>query len=408
MSSAVRANSEPTLFFAFVDGAYDYVCAECTALCCKGHGFAGSLEREMRTLFARYPQLETMALSRHGDEVIVATAGSGCVMLDSDNFCRIEKDLGKDKKPNICKLFPFNSFARVGKAVVVSPHFLCPLRVRVPASPGKVQGTHSLLETEIRQSRMLDRDYVKNAVVPMRLHPAVPATAAIEREREFRDLCAQELGRSRFSEVLMAASSAPNALKAFLKRASRVMGYELALEPDERDVLDDLLIAFASPYRIVLLDLAPEEILRVLGVAEVIVRRAWSGVTLTPTLQGLANMVDKFRPIQLLLAQGTQPFEFGRVTQKTFSFRDAELTFAAFMTVQHSAQQGVLAALEESIPSSMSVADRSVLLMRLGQLMHSTKWKRQPKTRSVVEKILSLQDGGAGVTGLSSAAAMII
>ena len=140
MTSVVRVNTEPTieLFFAFVDGAYDYVCAECTALCCKGHGFGGSLKRKCVRSSSAYPQLETMALSRNGDQITFATTAGGCIMLDTDNFCRIEKELGKDKKPNICNLFPFNSFTQVGKTIVVLPHFLCPLRASVagPARTG--------------------------------------------------------------------------------------------------------------------------------------------------------------------------------------------------------------------------------------------------------------------------------
>src|SRR5262245_6598922 len=123
MHSADPSKTEPAieLFLAFIDGAYDYVCAECTALCCKGHGFGGNLERELRPLFARYPQLETMAMSRTGGQITLATTGSGCVVLDVDNRCRIEKELGKDKKPSVCSLFPFNAFSRIGKTIVVMP-----------------------------------------------------------------------------------------------------------------------------------------------------------------------------------------------------------------------------------------------------------------------------------------------
>ncbi len=410
MSSTDLPKKEPgfDLFFAFIDGAYDYVCAECTALCCKGHGFAGSLEREMGTLFARYPQLETMALSRIGDEIVFAAPSSGCVMLDRDNLCRIEKELGKDKKPNICNLFPFNYFSQVGKTIVVRPHFLCPLRASVPPRPGQVQGTHALVEAGIRQSRMLNRDYIKSAVPPTRLHASVTAAETLARESAFRDVCAEALGRSRFCEVLMAASSEPAALKTFSNRVCQVMGYESTLKSDKRDTLDDLLLVFASPYRIGFLDLEAEEILRLLVVAEGIVRHAWPDGTQMATLQGLANTVSVFRPIQLLLAAGARHFEFGRLTQKSFSFRNAELTFAAFMTVQQSLQQGVLTALEAAIPASMSVSDRSVLLMRLGELMQSTMSKRKPKTRATVEKILSLQDSKPGSEGLPSSAAVSI
>ena len=396
--------SQTELFFAFIDGVYDYVCAECTALCCKGHGFAGSLEREMRTLFARYPQLETMAISRDGDQINLATPGN-CLMLDSANLCRIEKELGKDQKPNVCKIFPFNSFSRVGKTVVVMPHFLCPLRATVPVRPGHVQGTHALIEADIHQSRMLDRDYIKTMVPPVRLHPAITATAALEREEAFRNLCARGLGSKQFSEVLMAASSDPAGLKTFRRRALHVLGYEPVIISQTHDVLDDLLLAFASPYRIGFLDLTAEEILRVLVLGELMARRTWPADGQIPTFQSVANTIIPFRVLQMLLAHGEEPCDFGRVTQKTFSFRDSELTFAAFITVQLSAQQGVLTALEHAIPPTMSVSDRSILLMRLGELMHITMHKKRRKHGVVVDKILDLQDEGHEAQGLPSMAA---
>src|SRR5215813_1635420 len=312
MSSARSTKTEPAfeLFFAFVDGAYDYVCAECTALCCKGHGFGGNLERELRPLFSRYPQLEAMALSRTGAQITFATTGGGCVMLDVDNFCRIEKDLGKDKKPNICNLFPFNAFSRIGKTIVVMPHFLCPLRAVAPARPGEVQGTHALIESELDKSQMLDKAYVKSFVAQARLHAALDETVAIERERKFRDRCASALGVDSFSDVLLQSATDASALNAFLKRARRILGYESAAQSSRRDVIDDLLLTFASPYRIGLLDLSDEGALRALAVAELIIRRAWGGTTITPSLQGIANTVATFRPIQALLADGDERFDF--------------------------------------------------------------------------------------------------
>ena len=392
MSSARSAKTEPAfdLFFAFVDGAYDYVCAECTALCCKGHGLGGNLERELRPLFARYPQLESMALSRTGGQITFASTASGCVLLDADNFCRIEKELGKDKKPNICNLFPFNAFSKIGNTIAVMPHFLCPLRAVVPAAPGEVQGTHAFIERELQKSSLLDKAYVKSFVTPARLHPSLDETAAIERERHFRDRCASALGIDKFSDVLMSASADASALSAFLARTQHLLGYEKA-SSGARDAIDDLLLAFASPYRISLADLSNEGVLRALGVAELIVRRAWTGAKVTPSLQGVANTVAQLSPIQTLLADGDERFDFGRVTKKTFAFGDAELTFAAFVATQNSIEKGVLGALEEAIPETMSVADRSVLLMRLGSQMLMTKSKRTRKHGVVIDKIIASQ-----------------
>src|SRR5262245_12109418 len=394
MASALtsKLRRPPELFFAFPNGVYDYVCSECTALCCKGHGFGGSLDREMRSLFVRYPQLESMALSRNGDQITFATTGSGCVMLDTDNFCRIEKELGKDKKPNICNLFPFNAFSKIGKTIVVMPHFLCPLRLVVPARPGQVQGTHHQIAEDIHKSQMLNRHYVKNMVAPARLHASVTESDVITREAAFRDLCSQALGKDRFMDLLLSASANPAALAAFVQRARQIMGHELSPENNERDYFDDMLLAFASPYRIGLLDLPAEGILRALAVAGMMVRRAWRGAPQKPSFQGFANSIATFKPVQVLLACGDELFDFGKVTQKSFSFHDAELTFAAFIAVHNAGEKDVLAALEEAIQPALSIADRSVLMMRLGELMQTAKLRRNRKHGAVVDKILSLQD----------------
>jgi len=394
MSSAQSSKTEPAfdLFFAFIDGAYDYVCAECTALCCKGHGLGGNLERELRPLFARYPQLETMAISRTGGQITFASTSSGCVLLDVDNFCRIEKELGKDKKPNVCNLFPFNAFSRIGKTIVVMPHFLCPLRAVIPARPGEVQGTHAFIESELDKSQMLDKAYVKNFVAAARSHPSLDETCTIERERNFRDRCATALGVDRFSDVLTESAADAAALHVFLERARAILGYESATQSAvRRDVIDDLLLTFASPYRISFLDLSDEAVLRALGVAELIVRKAWEGATIMPGLQGIANTAATFRPIQALLADGDEPVDFGRVTKKAFSFSDPELTFAAFIATQNSVEKGVLGALDEAISPAMSVADRSVLLMRLGNQVEAAKSKRTRKHGAIIDKVLASQ-----------------
>ena len=404
MKSADLSKKEPAveLFFAFIDGAYDYVCAECTALCCKGHGLGGNLERELRPLFARYPQLETMAILRTGGQVTLATTGSGCVLLDTDNFCRIEKELGKDKKPNICNLFPFNSFSKIGKTVVVAPHFLCPLRAVVPARAGEVRGTHAVIENDLRKSQMLDKAYVKSLVAPAHLHPSLTEGAALERERKFRDRCAKALGVARFSDVLNESADDASALRAFLERARRILGYERTASSSERDIFDDLLLMFASPYRMGLLDLSDEGVIRALAVAELMVRRAWTGARITPNLQGIANTVGTLRPIQALLARGDECLDFGRVTKKTFSFSAADLTFAAFITTQNSVEKGILNALDEAISPGITVADRSVLLMRLGTQLEATQSKRARKHGRVIEKILASQSNNQAQASASN------
>jgi Fe-S-cluster containining protein len=93
---------------AFPDGVFDYVCAECNALCCRGHGFAGSIEQEVGQLFTLYPELESTVTERRADIVSFANVDVGCQLLDGDKLCRIEKEHGYDLKPGVCRTFLFN------------------------------------------------------------------------------------------------------------------------------------------------------------------------------------------------------------------------------------------------------------------------------------------------------------
>ena len=399
MRAASSKPATPPLFFAFPDGIFDYVCAECSALCCKGHGFAASLERDMRRLVVRYPQLETMVVARDGDTVELLTPDSGCLMLDPDNLCRIEKDLGKDNKPNVCKIFPFNSFTKVGKTVVVLPHFLCPLRLILPAQTGSVEGSHARIADQIRRAQILDNPgYLKNLVPAAAVHSSVSDSQALKREEDFRELCARALGVRRFSEVLLSASRRPELLTNCVRRASRILGYEMQTPWPVPDALDAMLLAFASVYRIGVLDLEGEQILRALAVAELMVRRTWSATARIPTLQAVVQTIVPFKPIHVLLANGDDAFDFGKLSNKTFTFRDPEMIFAAFIFARE-AGTCVMGALERAIPAEMTIANRSALLRRLGEVMHTVKQKRLRKHRSVVDKILSGQDKASYASG---------
>jgi hypothetical protein len=117
---------------------------------------------------------------------------------------------------------------------------------------------------------MLSRDYVKNMIAAARLHPSMPNAAVIDREKSFRNLCANALGKSRFIDTLTNASTDPPALAAFIKRARGILGYESSPKRELRDALDDMLLAVASPYRIGLLELPAEGILRALAIAELL------------------------------------------------------------------------------------------------------------------------------------------
>ena len=59
--------------------------------------------------------------------------------------------------------------AGIGDAIAVTPHFLCPLRLTVPARPGEVEGSHDRVEALVRESPILASgltDFLRSAVEP--------------------------------------------------------------------------------------------------------------------------------------------------------------------------------------------------------------------------------------------------
>jgi hypothetical protein len=136
-----KSSQEIPVYMAFPDGVFHYVCAECTALCCRGQGFVGSLEREMPSLLSLYPARGSAVVLRQGSILAFGTPAGRCFFLDEDNLCRVEKEHGKDLKPSACSLFPFNEFNRIGNVIAIRPQFMCPIRLQVPALPGCVEGT---------------------------------------------------------------------------------------------------------------------------------------------------------------------------------------------------------------------------------------------------------------------------
>jgi hypothetical protein len=301
----------------------------------------------------------------------LATTADGCALLDTDNRCRIEKEHHKSMKPTVCNIFPFNVFRRIGKTVTVSPHFLCPLRLVVPARPGEVEGTHQALETQLRGDDVLTAEFIKTKATPLMLHGELDEAATVEREKNFRDLCSQSLGRQNFRDTLKSASKAPQELERFAARAAALMRINVPPRSRPYDELDDLLLAVASVQRLSLLLMSTEGMLRALLIAELVVRRAWSLTTVPLNLQGAMNLVSGFTATGRLLGQADEPLKRGiKSGKKDLTFQDPGLTFAAFIALREMAGgKGVMQSLEEALPPEMPASDRSALFQKLGTLL---------------------------------------
>jgi hypothetical protein len=325
-----------------------------------------------------------MAVNRRGSLLTFSTPAGRCHFLESDNLCRIEKEHGKALKPGVCMLFPFNTFTRIGNTIAVSPHFMCPLRLQVPVRPGEVAGSHATIKAAVHESGLADRAYVKQHLPPARLHPSEPARSVLRREARFRDACARALGRHCFSDVLRSTSVDADRLDAWGTRAAPLLGLTTPSRPLVRDFVDDLLLALAPSLRLGYLQLPAEGILLALALGELVLRRALTLSNGPTSPQGAYQIVTSLRPALHLLAWADEPVELAESpAPKVPPFGDPQMTFAAYRVLRAATgSTGALAVLEQAIDGSLSVADRTALLMELGGYLRPAGTSQQPKRQT--------------------------
>jgi len=366
------------IYFAFPDGAFHYVCAECTALCCRGQGFAGSLGREMARLVTLYPNLESAVVGRRGDILSVATPAGRCHFLDGDDRCRIEKQHGRSLKPGVCVLFPFNSFSLIGKTLAVNPHFLCPLRLQVPPRPGGVEGTHAHLEAAVRESGLVSDAHLKTSLKPARLHPGERARSALARETAFRDRCGGALGLDSFRKVVLDAATDRARLEKRIARGAALLGMDVPAGPAGRDPTDDILLAVASSLRLSLLRLSADGILLALALAELVARRVTALASAPPTPQGVFDTIQSTLPaLHLLGCAGVPVSASHRGRPKAPPFGDPAMVFAGYRVLRGtSGDADILDLLEAGMARLTSVVDRTAFLVEMGTLVGPSRRPR--------------------------------
>ena len=359
-----------TFYLPFPDGVLHYVCAECDADCCRGHGFGGSLSREMGKLLALYPALAGAVSSRHGEVIVLHNPALGCFFLKDDNRCGIEVTHGKELKPGMCGLFPFNNFARLAEdIVVIAPHFLCPLRVILPRS-GNVAGRHHAVVQAAKESYLLDRGDFSANVVSITLASGQTPSSALEQETGFRDACSDALHATSFVTTLARSSAGgADALTRFLQRAARVCG--VVPMSRDRDAIDDLLLVLAPYWRLKMLPLGHERMLRVLALAEVLIRRMASLSPRDMTLQEADHFYMELSPACRLLSLDESPMAAPGELRQVPAFGTAELAFAAHQALR-AAETNVMAAFDEAFAAGTPTHDRMAILVALGRLYGDT------------------------------------
>lgn len=361
--------SSPPLHFAFCDGAYHFDCPSCDAHCCRGAGFAGSMERELPHLLTLYPALGSMAVGRQGPVVYFANPPNGCYFLDPDHLCRVEREHGRALKPGVCGLFPFNYFLRVGETVVIRPHFLCPLIAVVPPRPGAVEGTHARLAEQARDSALLAPAFLEAHVPQAALHASADAPATLAREARFRDRSAEALGHARLLDLLRAESLDPAAHDEHVRRAVVLLGLDPRELERPRDDVDDLLLLLAAPLRASLLRLSAEGLGCALALGALVFRRAVQ-LGATPSLSGGWEIQNKVAPALRLLGRLDEPLVTpGLPAPALPAFSDPALSLAATVALRAQPGAATLDALERAILPATPTVDRSVLLTVLGGVL---------------------------------------
>ena len=330
-------------YFAFPDGVLHYDCARCTALCCRGQGIAAH-DRELVQLLVRAPALADWATSRNRSIVHFQSPSGACYFLDPRDRCSIEEELGRERKPSLCKAFPFNRIAALGATRVVLPHLLCPLQVQLPAAR-EHSGDHARLGDALARDGWLDQDFPKLA-----LAAGESAEEFLAAELAFREQCTRAL-----------ASRTSFELGADITESAALMGWEIAPESS----FDIWFYALAPSWSVEHSARPERERRRALALARVHMQNAMRMQGVPSTLQIHHNFWNGNMALYELLAQCDRPMRAGCLldTGDTPSL-------LASAVIDRAAQRGasVLEALREGC-SELRPIDRQVFLNALALML---------------------------------------
>ena len=258
---------ENEIFFAFPDGVLDYDCHDCKGLCCRDHGIFDNIHKGLSPFLSSYPEFANAACGMDGTRLHFSNPEQ-CFFLDDDNLCRIEKEHGKNSKPDACRYFPFSSIARCGETAVVSPKTLCPLQLTMPARPDVVAGSHERLRREMKNTQLLK---TKNIID--RFYVTENADIFLENEKSFLDTCSKRIGTHRFGNTLLEHLGDNEPLTDFLSRVKRIMGINSPESSKSTDEIDLILHALAPTIRLSMSWLSSNGRIRALAIHEMILRR---------------------------------------------------------------------------------------------------------------------------------------
>jgi len=95
----------PKIFIPFIDGLINYDCKACGYHCCK-HGCVGVNAREKRIVLNKFPFLKYSLVEKE-NKLYFMRKFQGCLFLEKDGYCSIQKDHSYAVKPFVCRIHPF-------------------------------------------------------------------------------------------------------------------------------------------------------------------------------------------------------------------------------------------------------------------------------------------------------------
>lgn len=354
------------LQMAFPDGVFHYACSECDALCCRGHGFGGRLEREMSSLVQLYPSLRLALVEHTSGGVSFQNPARSCYFLEDDRQCRIQRDHGYELKPGVCVLFPFTNFRIVGTTALLRPHFLCPLRVILPADPASVEGSHAKISEAAEASGLLNLDDAEAAGLALRLPRGVRPDAILQREARVRDACAEALRRTSLLEVLSRFVPDRTAFDENYRRCAELLDLPEETPAGDGRELEDILLAVLPGHRVDHLTV-PDALWPLMHRVQAGIVRACTSLRRAAP-QDVYSVLEASAGLARLLAWGSSAAPIHWAKLKPGAFTGAERTFAAFR-FQRAAAAGkpVLDAIENALAEIGSPLERVVFLRNLAE-----------------------------------------
>ena len=337
------------LYFAFPDGVLDYNCKECSAICCKGHGFSANIRREASALLHSYSFLGQQVIGRSGDFIHFLTPASGCVLLAPDNSCSAQKAFGDGMKPTVCRLFPFNTLTRIGTSLVVSPHFVCPLRLVTPPQAGSVAGTHAAIRNEFGATGILEAD------IPFLRQPRLRSSDTpqdvIARESNFWSLCSSTLMSGTFTAMLAAEAGSAESPISIYRRLCRLLELRPTSLDSTNDLIDRLMCAVSPTLRLDRLHLEPGQLTLYLLLGEAFTRNVARSMPRAPGCQDVVRIFAEMAFLFEALSRSDQLNAQSILQRDTHvpSWFSHELENAYFTFTNLGARSSVLDALEAAV-----------------------------------------------------------